>query len=186
MSCVPCRATTTTTRLVLLLLLMLHQTQIRFPRGMDASGQHFGRGRRQFVLCRRTGQAAELHAYSANFGQIQTALATIAFATRRDGIGPIEASALATRHNVIQRQVAGMKQVLAILTPVFIAQKDIALGKGGCLGMLWHIVRQGNDGRQGYLEIGGPNGNIGVHVHDRHLAGKDGLDGFLPIPKAER
>lgn len=51
--------------------------------------------------------------------------------------------------------------------------------------MQGHVIRQGDDGRQGHFEVGRPNRHFGIHVHDGDLAAEDGLDGFLPTPQGQ-
>jgi hypothetical protein len=86
---------------------------------------------------------------------------------------------------MIQGQVRSVKSIIAILAFVFIPQKDIAPRKGWFLVDMRHVVRQGNDGRQGHLNIGGSDGNVRVNVHDGYFPTENRLDRVLPRPKAQ-
>jgi hypothetical protein len=77
-----------------------------------------------------------------------------------------------------------MKGLVAVLTLVFIPQKDIAARKGGTVLTLGNIFVQGNDTGKGNLQIGRANLNIVIDIYHSDLAIKDGLDGLLPVTNA--
>lgn len=47
------------------------------------------------------------------------------------------------------------------------------------------VIIEGNDRRQGYLNMGCPNGDIGVYIDHGDTALENRLDGILPRPKTQ-
>lgn len=92
-----------------------------FPRGMHPSGHHARRRGGQFVLRRRPGESDETHADVTDLAQIQTALASVALTTARDGVLPVQSSPLTTGDDVIEGQFTRVEGPVTVLTAVFVS-----------------------------------------------------------------
>lgn len=94
---------------------------------------------------------------------------------------------------MIERQVASVKPLAAVLASVFIPQKNVALGKGGFLKVCMSVMRtleqslpsstyivwlrnvliQSNDTWQGDLQVSGANGDIRIDINHSDLSAED-------------